>query len=488
MNCEVRVKGPFYLKKSTNNIYVNILLHCPHDHRKKHFLPRHIVVSSGLDGNEVFKYVINRMFPNKTTRRVVMLKTEFEKSQKQRKRPAIRKIITNALMKHHLSSRWEKYIQHLNNRRASPASSTSQHVNKHRHSRRSQRKRKELRLKSWKPNHKDKGAYRRRRQDGIGSRRRGVVSCSVNNSGNSTSSARLRLLRPFREDRIRRRAVESCTVNNSGNSTSSEDEQELTSARLIRLLRASATVKATDYEPAAKYQRFNPFAEREETIIHEITSPSKAAGVQVVYTRDAVEAEQWLRRHIVDCSTKAVGFDTEQRPQFVSKKDGGTENETAVLQLGVETSCLVLHIYYMSEMPESLESILRDENILKIGSGIDKDASKLTRERGLVCKGLVDTQGMATSLGLQKIGLKALAEQFLGIELDKGVALTNWENIPLHLRQIEYAALDAWVGLKVYQEMKRQKKSPMDIKTSPRINYQNPLARFFMMKLRRKRK
>ena len=247
-------------------------------------------------------------------------------------------------------------------------------------------------------------------------------------------------------------------------------------------------MKATDYEPAAKYQRFNPFAETEEPIIHEITNPSIAAGVQVVYTRDALEAEQWLREHIVDCSTGAVGFDTEQRPQFVSKKDGGTENETAVLQLGVETSCLVLHIYHMSEMPESLESILRDENILKIGSGIDKDASKLTRERGLVCKGLVDTQHVATSLGLQKIGLKALAEQFLGIELDKGVALTNWENFPLHLRQIEYAALDAWVGLKVYQEMKRQKKSPMDIKTSPRINYQNPLARFFMMKLGRKRK
>ena len=343
-------------------------------------------------------------------------------------------------------------------------------------------------MKSWKPYHKDKGASRRPRQDGIGSRRRGVESFNVNNSGNNTSSARLRRLSPFREDRIQPRAIESCTViNNSGNSTLSEDEQELTSAHL-RLLRPSATVKATDYEPAAKYQRFNPFAESEETITHEITNPSIAAGVQVVYTRDALEAEQWLREHIVDCSTGAVGFDTEQRPQFVSKKDGGTENETAVLQLGVETSCLVLHIYHMTEMPESLESILRDENILKIGSGIDKDASKLTRERGLVCKGLVDTQHMATSLGLQKIGLKALAEQFLGIELDKGVALTNWENFPLHLRQIEYAALDAWVGLKVYQEMKSQKKSPMDINTSPKINHQNPLGRFISMRLQRQRK
>ena len=207
-----------------------------------------------------------------------MPKTEFGKSQKQRKRPAIRKIITNALMKQRLSSRWEKYIQHRNTQ-ASPASSTSQHVIKHRYSRRSQKERRELRLKSWKPKRPDKGASRRQRQDGIGSRRRRVKSSTVNNSGNNTSSSCLGLIRLLqeateksrRQDRIPRRAVESSTVNNSGNSTSSEDEQELTSTRLRRLRPfQDATVKATDYEPAAKYQRFNPFAETEETFKHEI--------------------------------------------------------------------------------------------------------------------------------------------------------------------------------------------------------------------------
>ena len=385
-----------------------------------------------------------------------MFKTEFEKRQKQRKRPAIdAEEYYHDRPKHPLSRRWQKHIQHRNTR-ASPAPSTSRHVDKHRHSHRSQREREELRLKLWRLKRKEKEASRRHRQDGIDSRRR--------------------------------RGVESSTVNNTGNSTSSEDEQELTPARLP-LFRPfqRATVKVTDYEPAAKYQRFNPFAETEETITHEITHPPKAAGVQVVYTRNEFEAERWLREHIVDCSTRAVGFDTEQKPQFVSKKLGGTENETAVLQLGVETSCLVLHIYHMSEMPESLEAILGDENILKIGSAIDKDASKLTRESGLVCKGLVDTQDMATSLGLQKVGLKALAEHFLGIELEKGLAVTNWENFPLHLRQIEYAALDAWVGLKVYQEMKRQKKGSKDIRTSPKTN-QGSLARFLSVKSRRKRR
>ena len=180
--------------------------------------------------------------------------------------------------------------------------------------------------------------------------------------------------------------------------------------------------------------------------------------VEVVYTTDVFEAEKWLRAHIIDCSAAAVGFDIEWKPQFVSKKDGGVENETAVLQLAVETSCLVLHIYHMSKLPKSLASILVDKNIRKVGSGIKQDCLKLGRDRGLVVKGLADIQLMAKEMSpaLQKTGLKALADRFLGIELDKSGALSNWERFPLTSRQIEYAASDAWVGLKIFQEMKRQ--------------------------------
>ena len=186
---------------------------------------------------------------------------------------------------------------------------------------------------------------------------------------------------------------------------------------------------------------------------HLLTHPSEASSVEVVYTNDVFEAESWLRDHITVCSARVVGFDIEWRPQFVSKRDGGTENQTAVLQLGVDTSCLVLHIYHMSELPRLLVSVLRDENILKVGVGIEEDALKLRRHRGLVCEGMTDIQTMVTRESGQKFGLKALAQLFLGIELEKSKKVTrsNWENLPLTLRQIEYAALDAWAGLKIYQ-------------------------------------
>ena len=194
-----------------------------------------------------------------------------------------------------------------------------------------------------------------------------------------------------------------------------------------------------------------------KTLIHSLPYP--AEGVEVVYTVDPVDAEAWLRNNITDCSAQAVGLDIEWKPQFVSKKKGGVENKTAVLQLGVESSCLVLHLGNMKALPQSLRVILTDRKILKVGSGILQDVAKLKRDTGLICKGIVDTQKMAKSVGAkssQKLGLKALAERFLGINLEKpkAVSRSNWEKYPLTIRQIHYAALDAWIGFKLYQHMK----------------------------------
>lgn len=204
------------------------------------------------------------------------------------------------------------------------------------------------------------------------------------------------------------------------------------------------------------FGRNKPNSASNRTSIHTLSYP--AEGVEVVYTVDPVEAIAWLRNNIVDCSAQAVGFDIEWKPQFVSKKKGGVENKTAVLQLGVESSCLVLHLCNMKSPPKLLRSILNDKKILKVGSGILLDVAKLKRDTGLICLGLVDTQKMAKSVGNapQKLGLQALAEHFLGINLDKPktVSKSNWEKYPLTIRQIHYAALDAWIGFKIYQHMK----------------------------------
>ena len=52
--------------------------------------------------------------------------------------------------------------------------------------------------------------------------------------------------------------------------------------------------------------------------------------------------------------------------------------------------------------------------------------------------------------------MKALANRFLGIYLDQSGWVNKWEKFPLKVQEIKYAALDAWVRLKIFQEMERQ--------------------------------
>lgn len=211
-------------------------------------------------------------------------------------------------------------------------------------------------------------------------------------------------------------------------------------------------------KPDMRRNKHNP--EGGKTLIH--TLPYPAEGVEVQYTKDPVEAEAWLKNNVIDCSAQAVGLDIEWKPQLKRKKDGGVENKTAVLQLSVEGSCLVLHLCHMESKPVLLRNVLSNKLILKVGSGILQDVTKLNRDTGLSCKGLMDTQKMAKSIGIpvsQKLGLKALAKHFLGIDLEKpkSVSMSNWERCPLRLKQIHYAALDAWIGLKIYLHMKMVK-------------------------------
>ena len=187
--------------------------------------------------------------------------------------------------------------------------------------------------------------------------------------------------------------------------------------------------------------------------------PYPAEGVEVVYTTDPIEVEAWLRNNVIDCSAQAIGLDIEWKPQLKRKKDGGIENKTAVLQLAIESSSLVFQLYNLGRPPNDLVSVLKDERILKVGSGILQDVTKLKKDTGLKCIGLVDTQKLAKEVGMlesQKLGLKALAKYLLGIELEKPKLVTrsNWENFPLTVKQIHYAALDAWIGLKIYRSMK----------------------------------
>ncbi|GJP33376.1 hypothetical protein CLOM_g17921, partial [Closterium sp. NIES-68] len=94
------------------------------------------------------------------------------------------------------------------------------------------------------------------------------------------------------------------------------------------------------------------------------------------------------------------------------------------------------------------------------GVGVLEDGRKLKKDFGVEVNGLVDCSPLAKEKALvpddgQMIGLKALTRLVLQKELakPKRVQCSNWETFPLTDAQLIYASTDAFVSLRIFQEL-----------------------------------
>lgn len=70
--------------------------------------------------------------------------------------------------------------------------------------------------------------------------------------------------------------------------------------------------------------------------------------------------------------------------------------------------------------------------------------------------GFVDTLRLArAALRLPSYSLAGVVAHLFGIEMDKSYQKSNWKRRPLTRAQLEYAALDAYLTLQVYDELRR---------------------------------
>jgi ribonuclease D len=75
---------------------------------------------------------------------------------------------------------------------------------------------------------------------------------------------------------------------------------------------------------------------------------------------------------------------------------------------------------------------------------------------GLQPVAFVDTLRLArTALRLPSYSLAGVTAHLFGIELDKSFQKSNWRRRPLTRAQLEYAAMDAYITLRVYDELRR---------------------------------
>ncbi|KAK6149004.1 hypothetical protein DH2020_016529 [Rehmannia glutinosa] len=177
--------------------------------------------------------------------------------------------------------------------------------------------------------------------------------------------------------------------------------------------------------------------------------------IETLVTYDSYMATAWVDNtelhHGCRLHRLIVGLDIEWRPNF----NNNIEHPVATLQLCVGKSCLIFQILRADKIPRRLREFLGNSDYTFVGVGIEGDVRKLRNDYGLEVAKTRDLGSWAgDELGradLRYVGLKALAKEVVGVEIEKpqNVRLSRWDYHVLTEAQVTYACLDAYLSFEI---------------------------------------
>lgn len=103
-------------------------------------------------------------------------------------------------------------------------------------------------------------------------------------------------------------------------------------------------------------------------------------------------------------------------------------------------------------IPQSLERLLDDSGIIKVGVAIENDSKYLAEDYNVLMSSWLDLRHLAVDNGVLPRGLAYLAQETVGIVLQKkfNVRVSNWDADDLSEEQIHYAAMDAHAAMSIF--------------------------------------
>jgi RNA polymerase sigma factor for flagellar operon FliA len=176
------------------------------------------------------------------------------------------------------------------------------------------------------------------------------------------------------------------------------------------------------------------------------------ADVRLVRTTQ--DAEQALAALL---AADSIGFDTESKPTF---QKGEVSTGPHLVQLADDTHAYLFQIGAgaaaspgAAHLVEVLREVLESPAVLKVGFGLGDDLRRLRAKLGIETRNVID---LATALrrGERNAwGAKTAVARYFGKRLQKSrrVTTTNWALPRLSEQQIQYAADDAHVALRIYR-------------------------------------
>ena len=145
-----------------------------------------------------------------------------------------------------------------------------------------------------------------------------------------------------------------------------------------------------------------------------------------------------------------IGFDTETRPSFKA----GVSHKVSLLQLSTPERCYLFRLNRI-RLDNRILKILGSKRIRKIGADVAGDIRSLHALRHFQEDGFVDLQHEAPRWGIEEKSLRKLSAIVLGQRVSKAQRLSNWEAGVLTEQQREYAATDAWVCIRIFEELSK---------------------------------
>lgn len=149
-----------------------------------------------------------------------------------------------------------------------------------------------------------------------------------------------------------------------------------------------------------------------------------------------------------------LGIDSETRPSF--KK--GKVNKIALLQVATQEEVFLFRLN-KTGLTLPLIELLENPHITKVGLSLKDDFHKLHECAPFQPRGIVEIQEFVRPFGIQEMSLQKIYAILFGEKISKRQQLSNWEADTLTQSQQQYAAIDAWACLQIYNLLQQLKAS-----------------------------
>lgn len=151
-------------------------------------------------------------------------------------------------------------------------------------------------------------------------------------------------------------------------------------------------------------------------------------------------------------NSKIVGFDTESKPVFIKgeKNDG-----PHVVQFSLLNKAFIFQLHHKHCLHSLLE-IFQSDTVVKVGFGLKSDKAHIYNKFAVRLNAVLDLNSAFREKGYRgQIGARGAVAIVFNKKFNKSkrISTSNWARPCLSENQLLYAANDAYVALRVYNEL-----------------------------------